>query len=530
MTFARPERISGPAALCGLTYVGLFLALASVLRNHFGFPLDDSWIHQVIARNLVEYHKLGFLPDKATSGTTSPLWSGVLALGLMLLPKVSPVLLCASMGALLLGGIGYCLKKLSEEDGLPSIESWCIAAAPALSGNFLWFGLIGMEHLLFILLSVLLIMTWARTPAGRGRGDQVMLLMISLLIVPTRPEGIVLVFLLLPALRLFRRTLKDYCFVAAGGLAGGFASVWISWMTSGRLKPATMAGRQLLAYGRLGYLAQCGYQLLKSWNYMELGSLTRRYGPTAAALPLFIVALILALGIRRLFVLRAYRFLFLCGWGGTIGVLYLLELPTPGHGGRYIAVLLMACYSCLLLGISRIVSVFGGQRVLYRTGLAFAALVWVGISIPIWRVAAAADIDQINSEHGEMGRWAMANLPPESFLSPKVAIFDIGEIGYEVRGDLVDLGGLVDAGFISHIVQHTTGTYLKQRGVNYVILAGATGGDATSLANRLSLTPQYGVNLTFLHGVCADPMTAHIGLLTSYTAYPCQNVYRVAYQ
>src|ERR1700734_377785 len=77
----------GPALLCGLLYLGAFLLLASVLRGHFGFPLDDSWIHQVVARNLAEFHVLGFNPGKLSSGSTSPLWTLILTLGWVVLPK-----------------------------------------------------------------------------------------------------------------------------------------------------------------------------------------------------------------------------------------------------------------------------------------------------------------------------------------------------------------------------------------------------------------------------------------------------------
>jgi hypothetical protein len=45
-----------------------FSVFAIVLRGHFGFPLDDSWIHQTVAHNLVNYHVLGFLRGTHSSG------------------------------------------------------------------------------------------------------------------------------------------------------------------------------------------------------------------------------------------------------------------------------------------------------------------------------------------------------------------------------------------------------------------------------------------------------------------------------
>jgi uncharacterized membrane protein len=54
-------------ALCALTvliYVVAHSILGSALAHHFGFPLDDSWIHQSVARNLAQSGSLGYLPNQ----------------------------------------------------------------------------------------------------------------------------------------------------------------------------------------------------------------------------------------------------------------------------------------------------------------------------------------------------------------------------------------------------------------------------------------------------------------------------------
>lgn len=108
---AKPGAASrGPAVLCGLLYLGAFLLLASVLPGHFGFPLDDSWIHQVVARNLAESHVLGFNAGRISSGSTSPLWTLILTLGWAVLPKVSPVIFSFFVSCLILFGIGFVLS------------------------------------------------------------------------------------------------------------------------------------------------------------------------------------------------------------------------------------------------------------------------------------------------------------------------------------------------------------------------------------------------------------------------------------
>ncbi|MGH2522659.1 MAG: hypothetical protein ACRDH2_09170, partial [Anaerolineales bacterium] len=49
-----------------------------------GFPLDDAWIHQTYARNLGIFGQFAFVPGQPSAGSTSPLWSGLLALGYLL--------------------------------------------------------------------------------------------------------------------------------------------------------------------------------------------------------------------------------------------------------------------------------------------------------------------------------------------------------------------------------------------------------------------------------------------------------------
>ena len=46
-----------------------------------GFPLDDAWIHQTYARNLIQHTEWSFIPGIPSGGSTAPLWSAILAIG-----------------------------------------------------------------------------------------------------------------------------------------------------------------------------------------------------------------------------------------------------------------------------------------------------------------------------------------------------------------------------------------------------------------------------------------------------------------
>ncbi len=58
--------------------------LVSQFTYAIGFPLDDTWIHQTYARNLAMNGEWAFRTGLPSAGSTSPLWSALLALGFLL--------------------------------------------------------------------------------------------------------------------------------------------------------------------------------------------------------------------------------------------------------------------------------------------------------------------------------------------------------------------------------------------------------------------------------------------------------------
>ncbi len=63
--------------VCLVALTGFIFAASVTFRT--GFPLDDAWIHQTFARNLVQFKEWSFNPGYPTSGSTSPLWTLLLA-------------------------------------------------------------------------------------------------------------------------------------------------------------------------------------------------------------------------------------------------------------------------------------------------------------------------------------------------------------------------------------------------------------------------------------------------------------------
>jgi len=544
--------------LCGAAYVCAFLLLAAALVHHPGFPLDDSWIHQVIARNFAQYHRLGFTPGQLTAGSTSLLWSALFALYWTVFPHLSPVVANAVTSVVILFGIGYELKALTEEDALPAVVSWCLALAPLASGNFLWFGMIGMEHLLFILLSLLLLRRWFTEPlvescfegAGLqprrqkltrhwgfspgGNGDLLLLGLFTCLLVLTRPEGLFLGVILLLTVRHARRTLTALLAAFAGGALALAVITGTNWAIGHRLVPQTMQGRQFLYRlsrqgfwsARRDFLNEIAVRCLKIWSFFGTRRLTHGHTAWVGALLLAALFALLFLGLFALKQLAARRSLSLAAWGLLLFELYFFLLPSPGHGGRYISLPLMLFLPLVCIGALRICAIAGLRPRHAALLVAMFAGITAARSISLWQRATVAQVAQIEGEHGAMAAWLQQNLHA-AVQQSQVGVFDIGRIGYALNGHIVDLGGLVDPTFLRFVAQHRIAEYLAHRSVQYVVLPSGAQDDSVDFRGLLGLQDSPQLRLQPLHSICIDPAVDALAEISGGTAYPCQRAYRL---
>lgn len=527
--------------LCGIAYVCAFLFLASVLLHRMGFPLDDSWIHQVIARNFALYRVLGFYPGKLTSGSTSLLWSCLLAVYWRVLPGVSPVLLMALTNALLLGALGYVLKAITEEDALPAGVGWCVALAPVTSGNLLWFGMTGMEHVLFMLLSLCLIRLWYRPAGRRGRADLLLIAAVFSLLILTRPEGLFFGLLMLATARHAQRSLRSLLAAAAGLVFACSIFSGTSWMVSRSLFPQTMQARQFLysvssgsalhqaVLVRLEFLGLIVARCLKTWNFYASRNLLHHRGLLFGVPLVFLLAALALIGLRRLVVLRSRRMLMLCMWAALIVALYTAVLPSTGHGGRYIAVPLLLFMPLELLGLHGLLSAFAPTRRYAWPLVVCVALLSATRSLIVWRQATIAQIAQIESEHGAMASWLQDNFLPSDFAEGHIAVFDIGRIGFQLHGQVLDLGGLMDRSYLPYVFHGHIADYLAAHDVRYVVLPSEQGDNSANWIDRLRLDSAHGITLVPLHSICVTPQIDRLAENSASTAYACQRAYKLVY-
>lgn len=504
-----------------------FLALAMLgmaLRHNVGFPLDDSWIHQVIARNLVFSHSWGFTPGVTSSGSSSTLWTLVLALQYIFFSHTNPVFFPLVVNALLLASCGLLLWRMARLDGLSLPESVALGLLPALSGNLDWLAFTGMEHVLFMALSLLSIVLWFR----RGSSPMVSVwsgVSLGLLSV-TRPEGMGLCLGLLILYRWCGRTVKDALRAGAVAMLFIVPSLLLNLKTSGTLLPMTLRGRRFLYSGtdqlHVGRSTFRGLILDTSRQVIA-----HHFFHTHSHLILFSAGIFSIVGLVVLVKRFPNRTSVVCLWAVLDYCAYCVMLPEPGHGGRYQPFVLLLFPPLMAIGLISMVSGAVEWTGLRRAqqALSWAALALVAgvtsLTLPRWQSALRDSIAEINSTHVKLAQWINQNYAPGT----PMAVFDIGAIGYYGHIRVVDLGGLVDRNYLPYLFQGRVPEYLKERGIGYVILPHT--GTNTLFGDLLRLLHNPAVRLVPRHTEGGDEATWQNGFDYTGNAHRQQTLYRI---
>lgn len=150
-----------------------------------GFPLDDAWIHQVYARSLSEHGRFDYNPGEAELGSSSPLWTVLLAPLHALgeedgLPKRVRFVGMLSWALLALAAANLARRLFSPAPRTAAAVAACLVAARP---EFGFAASSGMEPLLFAALAAFALeRVFAGRPAAAG--------ILAGLACATRPEGI----------------------------------------------------------------------------------------------------------------------------------------------------------------------------------------------------------------------------------------------------------------------------------------------------------------------------------------------------
>jgi len=447
-------------ALAALLAVAFYLGFSWARNGSLGFPLDDAYIYQVYARNLARSGQWAFVPGVPSTGSTSILWTLLIAPA-YLLGIDGPAWMFA-LGALALVAAG--LGAARWFDDTPSNLSLVIGLAVALEWHLVWAAASGMETMGF---AALLVWFWLwlrrHDPAGNQhgwRGGALLGLWGGVLML-ARPEGVLAAALaglygLLSAGKWRAKAL--WC----GGAALGFLALMIPFAvlnlsSSGTLWPNTFYAKQT----EYAVLWQTPY-LLRLWDQLSQPWI----GPQLILLPaVFIVFLN---NVRR----RSVNWVSLLPalWMVAHATLYAARLPVVYQHGRYaIPVTPIA----LIIGISALWQV--AQPRSRQTLIRVASLAWaltVAILLPAFLVALGApaysrDVAFIENEMVAVARWASVNTSPDDII----AIHDIGALGYFAPRPIVDLAGLVSPTVIPFMSDSDRlATYIVGQGAKYLIV------------------------------------------------------------
>jgi hypothetical protein len=426
----------------------LFYLLLSARTSRIGFPLDDAWIHLTYARNFALHEQWAFRLGETSAGSTSPLWTILLAIGFLL--KLAPYLWPFFLGWVILTLLGIQAESVTRRlvstyrPRIPWVGFFFVTA-----WHLTWSAVSGMETLLqgfliFYVLSMLLVEPGRYLALGFLTG----------LSIWVRPDGITLLGpLIFTALLIEKRDKQRGSAIAR--ILIGFSALFVPYLLfnlaiSGHPWPNTF------------YAKQAEYQA--AWLALGLTDRLNNYLLPILASP-FIALLpgaVLWMGRR----IRSWDWAAIAGLLWFVGYLglYFLRLPAYQHG-RYIIPAFPILYLWGILGLAEYVTSPNANRRI--------ALVWTSLTAALcllFTVVAArqnaADVAWIENEMVGTAKWVDENLPSDALL----AVHDIGAIGYYDQQPIIDLAGLVSPDVIPFLRdQDRIAAYLDQRGADYLV-------------------------------------------------------------
>jgi hypothetical protein len=457
---------------------GLLLVLAALLsaggylwgawaRGASGFPLDDAWIHQVYARNLGTRGEFAFFEGQPSAGSTSPLWTLLLSFGYWLNHdfRVWTYLLGITLFAasalitarlVTLPGYGSCVVRLAE-------RSFIIPLFLLFEWHLAWSAASGMEILLFIFLSLLLLERFYARERGWILG------VLTGFLTLTRPEGLVLAALVGMGLlgqtsepqrheegqekkSDSRRTMGVWAVQFGGGIGLVLTPYLLfNLATSSTLFPNTF-------YAKSAEYAELFARTPFIVRWLELLGV-----PFVGAQILLVPGLIYGVIVRARG--REWRALIPFAWILMLPALYAFHLPVAYQHGRYEMPIIPFI---VMYGIEGTAALW--MRVRNFVLRATWTLATAATLVAFWVIGAvqySADVAIIDCEMVQTARWVAANAPADTV----VAAHDIGALGYFYERPFIDLAGLVSPEVIPFLRdEDRLRDYLFSRRATFVVV------------------------------------------------------------
>lgn len=436
-------------AVVGLA-AGGYLFTSQVVHE-IGFPLDDAWIHQTYARNLALQGEFAFNPGQVSAGSTSPLWTALLALGYYFRGNV-PYAWTFLLGILSLLGLAAAGQAIFDrETGQKTSIPW---AGIFLAGEWhlLWASVSGMETALmgcFVLLSIYLFGRLTRRLELAG--------LVVGLAVWVRPDGLTLLgpalFVLLLGSGDWKLKLKAVLRLAAGFGVFFIPYLLFNWRVQGSFWPNTFYAKQ----AEYESMQQVNL-LLRFWNEVKLPMI----GGGALLLPGFLYITGWSLKERRW--LNVGMALFFLGYAA----IYAWRLPVVYQYGRYLMPVMPVYFVSGLVGTTFLLNKIKLMRlgwVLSRVLIGGVVAVWLMFA-GIGAARYAQDVAIIDTEMVQTAHWVASHTQPGAL----VAAHDIGALGYFGDRKLLDLAGLISPEVIPFIRNEAKmESFLDEKKVDYLV-------------------------------------------------------------
>lgn len=438
-------------ALAAILSAGGFLLQSRAVYG-LGFPLDDAWIHQTISRNLAQAGEWAFTPGMPGSGSTSPAWTILIAVGYGL--GINEKVWAFLIGISLLAWLGWtCMRWYEERVGRTFAGVGFVGLLVIAEWHLAWSAVSGME-VLFLALAAVAVLREVDREASRP-------VWIGALIGASmwiRPEAALLFGAAVWRIaftppRAIAPLLRRTILLGVGAAAPISLYLGFHLALTGQIWPTTFFAKSA------EYAAETAAPFAMRWIEQ-------------AAPPLIVTGFLLLPGlvisVVRLVGARAWGRLAPWAWILLHWTMYAIRLPVNYQHGRYAMPTIPVL---LLLGVEGLFALGWAtqedrpRRIL---GRAWIGAVVAGTAVFWWigGKAYAHDVAIIETEMGAAARWIATHTEPDSL----VAAHDIGALGYFGGREILDLAGLVSPEVIPILRDETRlAGYLDHRGADYLM-------------------------------------------------------------
>ncbi len=423
----------------------------STWNGFVGFPLDDAWIHQVYARNLVEGGEWAFNPGESSGGSTSPLWSLLMAAGYF--ARINPVIWSGLLGWLTLFLIAVFADELvrSWAPDYKSSIPW-VGFFFTFEWHLIWASVSGMETSLYVLAVLLTFHTLSRkTPLFGTAG------LIIGICTWIRPDGLTLLGPAFLCTILCTGSSRER-FARISILSGSFLLVFVPYLLfnlqfAGSIWPTTYSAKQA------EYAAATGYPLLQRLWWLLLPFLA---GGGVMLLPGVMMSAWFAW--KKKNVLPGAMFLWISGYL----LIYAIKLPVYYQHGRYMIPAMAGFFLIGLWGWLTWMRKWPTKKWASLTHFFVITCVVAvtGIFFFLGAVTFKTDTAIIETEMVYTAKWVRSHIPAGS----RVAAHDIGAMGYFSGHEIIDLAGLVNPEIIPIIRDEASiERYLDKQKVDFFV-------------------------------------------------------------